>query len=278
MQSFLKKRESENFNLRFLNFSEIDSWSSLDNYTRIKSFILCNTFETSCSKWYKMYILIVEFLQKIRPLNHDFLLHLCPFKGRCAPFSEHRGAGYSLTDFGLYLRVPTSANEIIMSIKKILRIYGFDVKQAYLVIELNPDSVSPCCEDIVEREQSRLLNFLKKTYVGGDAYYEIAVAAINAMNDSIQQYSNTTYNNLYLLSESDYERYSNQAVELQLRNPKNTISRRELELTVLWLKYSKFYKGDYVYLTKKSRGLSFICDNEKRIVVNFNTTLYKEII
>ena len=45
MKSFLKKLESENFRLRFLNFSEIDSWSALDNYTRIKSFIVDGEFE-----------------------------------------------------------------------------------------------------------------------------------------------------------------------------------------------------------------------------------------
>ena len=60
MKSFLKKLESENFRLRFLNFSEIDSWSALDNYTRIKSFIVDGEFEIACSKWYRMYIEIVE--------------------------------------------------------------------------------------------------------------------------------------------------------------------------------------------------------------------------
>ena len=81
MKSFLKKLESENFRLRFLNFSEIDSWSALDNYTRIKSFIVDGEFEIACSKWYKMYIEIVESLQQIRPLSLDFLLNLSPFKG-----------------------------------------------------------------------------------------------------------------------------------------------------------------------------------------------------
>ena len=81
MSNFLKKLESENFRLRFLKFSEIDSWSALENYTRIKSFILNGQFEIACTKWYKMYLYIVELLQTVKPIDLERLLEIEPMTG-----------------------------------------------------------------------------------------------------------------------------------------------------------------------------------------------------
>ena len=271
MKSFLKKLESENFRLRFLNFSEIDSWSALDNYTRIKSFIVDGVFEIACSKWYKMYIEIVESLQKTRPLNQDFLLNLTPFRGRCTPFLDYRAAGYSETSFGLYLRVPTAANDVIPAIKKMLRIYGFDTRDAYLVIELNPDSASYYSDDIIEQEQNDLFAFLKNTFVKAEEYYSVAIKAISAMNEALQNYTATTYNNLYLLSELDYDRYSKEAIETQLRRLNNTFTKRELSMSVAWLNYSRFFEDDYICFKHKDYSGSFIKEEDKLIQVTFKT-------
>ena len=275
MKSFLKKLESENFRLRFLNFSEIDSWSALDNYTRIKSFIVDGEFESACSKWYKMYIEIVESLQQIRPLSLDFLLNLSPFKGRCTPFLDYHGAGYQQTNFGIYLRVPTAANEVIPSIKRMLRVYGFNPSDAYLVIELNPDSASYYSDDVIEQEQQDLLNFLRATYVRADDYYQAAINAISAMNDTLLNYTTTTYNNLYLLSELDYDRYSKEAIEKQLSRLNNAFTRRELELAVMWLNYSRFWENGYICIKHKEHSGSYIKDGEKMIPVTFKTHFLK---
>lgn len=275
MKSFLKKLESENFRLRFLNFSEIDSWSTLDNYTRIKSFIVDGVFEIACSKWYLMYIQIVESLQKIRPLNINHLLSLSPFKGRCTPFLNHRAAGYSETSFGLFLRVPTAANDVILAIKKMLRIYGFDTRDAYLVVELNPDSASYYSDDIIKQEQNDLFMFLKNTFVEAEDYYNIAINAIDAMNETLQNLTTTTYNNLYLLSEGDYDRYSKEAIEKQLRRLNNTFTERELNLAVAWLRYARFYENDYICVGHKDCSGSFIKDGDKSIQVMFETHFFK---
>ena len=276
MKSFLKKLESENFRLRFLNFSEIDSWSALDNYTRIKSFIVDGVFEIACSKWYKMYVEIVESLQKTKPLNQDFLLNLSPFRGRCTPFLDYRAAGYLETSFGLYLRVPTAANDIIPTIKKMLRIYGFDARDAYLVIELNPDSASYYSDDIVEQEQNDLFAFLKNTFVKAEDYYNVAIKAIEAMNETLQNYTTTTYNNLYLLSEQDYDRYSKEAIEKQLRRLNNTFTERELSMAVAWLSYARFFENDYICVKHKNYSGSFIKDGNKLIQVMFKTHFFEK--
>ncbi len=276
MKSFLKKLESENFRLRFLNFSEIVSWSTLDNYTRIKSFVVDGVFEIACSKWYKMYIEIVESLQKIRPLNINHLLSLSPFKGRCTPFLDYRAPGYSETSFGLFLRVPTASNDIIYAIKKTLRIYGFDTRHAYLVVELNPDSASYYSNDIIEQEQNDLLMFLKNTFVKAEDYYSVAIKAIEAMNETLQNYTTTTYNNLYLLSEDDYDRYSKEAIEKQLRRSNNTFTERELNLAVTWLSYARFYENDYICVEHKDCSGSFIKDGDKFIQVTFDTHFFEK--
>lgn len=271
MKSFLKKLESENFRLRYLNFSEIDSWSTLDNYTRIKSFIVDGFFEIACSKWYKMYVEIVKSLQKIRPLNSNHLLSLSSFKGRCTPFLDYRAPGYSETSFGLYLRVPTAANDVILAIKKMLRIYGFDTRDAYLIVELNPDSASYYSDDIIEQEQNDLFMFLKNTFVKAEDYYNVAINAIDAMNETLQNFTTTTYNNLYLLSEGDYDRYSKEAIEKQLRRSNNTFTERELDLAVSWLSYSRFFENDYICVSHKNYRGSFIKDKNKLIQITFKT-------
>lgn len=274
MKSFLKRLESENFRLRFLNFSEIDSWSALDNYTRIKSFIVNDVFEIACSKWYKMYIQIVESLQEIRPLTLNYLLQISPFNGRCTPFLDHRAAGYQETSFGIYLRVPTAANDIIFSIKKMLRVYGFSPRDSYLIMELNPEAVSYYSDDIIKQEREDLLAFLRATYVRADDYYQTVINAIGALNIAIQNSTNTTYNNLYLLSESDYNRYSKIAITRQLLLPNNKYSSRELELAVRWLYYSRFCEGDYLYIKPKNKGDSFIKSNGRIIQITFNSHFY----
>ena len=143
MSNFLKKLESENFRLRFLKFSEIDSWSALENYTRIKSFILDGQFEIACTKWYKMYLYIVELLQTVKPIDLERLLEIEPMTGRCRPFSDHLKGGYIKTDFGLYLRDPGAANKVVPAIKWMLKLYGFNPlyaktpKDACVIVALN---------------------------------------------------------------------------------------------------------------------------------------------
>lgn len=276
MKSFLKKLESENFRLRFLNFSEIDSWSALDNYTRIKSFIVDGVFEIACSKWYKMYIEIVESLQKTRPLNQDFLLHLSPFRGRCTPFLDYRAAGYLETSFGLYLRVPTAANDVIPAIKKMLRIYGFDLNNAYLIVELNPESVGYYSDDIIEQEQKDLFAFLKATFVKAENYYSNAIKLISVLNETLQNHTTTTYNNLYLLGREDYDKYSKEAITRQLYRFGNRYTERELCLAVEWLKYSLFYEGDYINMKNKEYSGVFINEGDKHIQVRFKTYFFEE--
>lgn len=276
MEDFLKKLESENFRLRFLNFSEINSWSALDNYTRIRSFILDGVFEISCSKWYKMFIRIVEYLQKVRPQNYEYLLGLTAFKGRCKPFLDHRAAGYIETGFGLYLRVPSSANEIIIAIKKILRDYSYKTSDAYLVVELTPESASYHSGDIIKQEQNDLYAFLKSTFVRADEYYEKAIKAIEAMNETLKEYTNTTYNNLYLLSDLDYDKYSKEAIEKQLGRLNNSFTRRELNLFVGWLYYSRFCEDDYLVKKYKKTSGVYIKNGGVIIEVTFETHFFSK--
>ena len=276
MKSFLKKLETDNFKLRFLNFSEIDCWSELDNYTRIKSFILNGAFEISCSKWYKMYIQIVDSLKKAMPLNLDHLLDLSPFIGRCVPFLDHESTGYTKTSFGLFLRVPTAANDVIWYVKSILKIYGFNLSDAYLVVELNPNSASYFSKEIVEQINNDLFKIIKATFVRSDDYYNIAINGIDALNEALQNKTVTVYNNLYLLSEEDYDKYSREAIETQIKRPNNTFSKSELNFAVTWLYYARFCEGDYLNLKHKKTQGSFIRNNEKLIPVTFRTHFYSK--
>ena len=271
MKTFLKNLESENFRLRFLKFSEIDSWSALENYTRIQSFILKGKFEVACSKWYKMYLTIVELLQTIRPLDKLRLINAYPMNGRCKPFEEYSKSGYIETDFGLYLRNPGAVNHIVPAIKYMLKLYGFNPEDAYLIVELTPDSAKDSSHNVIESQQKELYKYLKSIYVDADRYYNIAIKAIDAMNFTLRFYSTTTYNNLYLLSSSDYDKYASEAIERQLSRPHNSFTRSELSFAVVWLHDVRFLEGDYLNPQAKKQGTSYIVDQETKIKVTFNT-------
>ena len=276
MKKFLKKLETENFRMRFLNFSEIDCWDSLDNHTRIKSFILKGEFEIAVTKWYSLYIQLVRALQKINPLSREHLLSLTPFKGRCKPFNEHRGDGYIAFDDDLYLRLPTSANDVVYYVSKLLRRYGYDLSDAYLIVELNRESILEESEDIINEEKEGLLNFLRCTFVKGEEYFDMAINAIDEMNDCLSKYTNTSYNNLYLLGSSDYSKYAYQAIELQFNKGSNTFTKRQLQLAVDWLNMSRFFGGDFLnpIIKNKDRGLTYIDDDNNFIEVTFKTHFF----
>lgn len=271
MADFLKKLNSENFRLRYLKFSEIDSWRMLENHTRIKSFILKGHFEIACNKWYVMYISIVNTLQEIQPIDYGRLLSLNPVTGRCKPFMDHLKAGYLKTNYGLFIREAGSANKTIMMIKWILDLYGYDLDDAYLVVELTPDCVFYYSDEIIKEEKEELLHFLKETFVNSNSYYEMTIKAIDELNHALQYYTHTTYNNLYLLNENDFDRYANSAIERQLFRPGNTFTRRELTLSVAWIKQSRFYNNDYINPEHKTSGECFIEDGFHRIPVAFKT-------
>lgn len=276
MPKFLKKLESENFRLRYLKLSEIDSWNYLENYTRIKSFILDEEFEIAECKWYKMYVSIVELLQTVNPINSYILLKADPFTGRSRPFLDHFESGYSQTSFGLYLRQPVAASNIVYAIKKMVSLYGFDPENAYLVVELTPDAANDYSNDVIEDEKRELYEFLKRTFVDAEMFYDIAITAIDEMNNALKYYSKTTYNNLYLLGHLDYDKYSKEAIEKQLSREDNTFTRRELTLSVEWLWYSRFQSSNYYKPEYKISNNSYIVDGEKRIMVMFETYFFYE--
>ena len=271
MSNFLKKLESENFRLRFLKFSEIDSWSVLENYTRIKSFILNGQFEIASTKWYRMYLYIVELLQTVKPIDLGRLLAIEPMSGRCRPFLDHSQGGYLRTDFGLYLRDPGAANKVVPAIMWMLKLYGFNPEDAYLVVELTPDCANDYSDGIIEAEKQELYDYLKRVFVEADRFYDMAIRGIDELNHSLRYYSTTTYNNLYLLNASDFDRYANDAIERQLDRENNTFTRSELSKAVLWLSDVRFRQGDYLNPTHKTFGDDYIVDGDKRIKVTFNT-------
>ena len=277
MAEFLKKLQSENFRLRFLKFSEIDSLGGLENHTRIKSFILYDKFEISCTKWYLMYRSIVDCLQSLKPLPLEHLLDVSPFYGRCRPFLDLYSDGYSKTDFGLYVRNPGKANDTITYIRRLLMVYGFNLNDAYLVVELTPDAARYDSDDIIEEAKQNLYDFLKRTYVNAEEYYQVAVSAIYELNHSLQYFSTTTYNNLYLLNELDFRKYSTFACEKQLKRENNRFSDRELNLAISWLSLSRFYYGDYLNIKSISEGDNFIIDSNRVIKVTFATRYVKDV-
>lgn len=99
----------------------------------------------------------------------------------------------------------------------------------------------------------------------------MAIEAIQQLNHTLQYFTHTTYNNLYLLNESDFDKYANSAVERQLFRPGNTFTRRELTLSVSWLKQSRFYNDDYIYPQHKPSSECFIEDGFRNILVTFKT-------
>ena len=92
----------------------------------------------------------------------------------------------------------------------------------------------------------------------------------------LQNYTTTTYNNLYLLGKEDYDKYSKEAITRQLYRFGNTYAERELCLAVEWLKYSLFYEGDYVDIKNKEYSGAFIKDGDKHIQVKFKTYFFEE--
>lgn len=271
MAEFLKKLQTENFRLRFLKFSEIDSFDKLEKFTRIKSFILKGQFELSCKKWFLMYRSVVELLQEVRPLDLSFLLHVEPFYGRSKPYLDYDRDGYFHTDFGLYAREQGSVNNVIFHIKCLLRLYGFSLDDAYLVVELTPESASYYSEDVIKSIKNNLYDYLKRTYIHADEYYELAIRAIDELNHSLQHFSTTSYNNLYLLDGFDFNKYSTQAVDTQLDRETNTFTRQELIKAINWLRISRFYKGDYLNLELIDSDECLIVDEDTTIPVTFKT-------
>ena len=69
---------------------------------------------------------------------------------------------------------------------------------------------------------------------------------------------------------------SKEAIEWQLRNPKNSFSRRELTLAVNWLNYSRFFEDDYRNIKHKTHVGTSIKTNDKLIPVTFKTHFYSE--
>ena len=271
MENFLKKLETENFRMRYLKFSEINSLDSLKKFTRIKSFVLNGQFEISTTKWWFLYLCVVEKLQQIRNLDKNYLLNLSSFTGRCKPFSESYKDGYVRTDFGLYLRKPGSTNNIVFALMRMIGIFSFNLDDAYLIVELTPDEMSYYADEIVETEKKDLYLYLNNIYIHAKEYFDLSIKAIEELNHTLCYFSTTTYNNLYLLSSIDYWRYANEAIEKQLGRNTNSFTRSELTQVIIWLYNSRFLDGDYLNSKYKTSDDCYIRDGEKRIQVTFKS-------
>lgn len=271
MKKFLRKIKSENLGLRYLKFSEIDQCDCLDNHTRIHSLVVFNQFEVCCFKWSSMYINVFTALQKIKPFSKGFLIEMSPFIGRLNPFSDCMKDGYSKIEEDLYIRVPTSSNEIVLYIKCLLRIYGFNLNDCYLVIELNPNSIATNGKDIIEEEKNDLLKFLNRTYVKGNDYFSIAIEIINLLNSELSTNQSTSYNNLYLLSSYDYMKYSSIAINSAIAKRSTSFTQRQLELAVEWLRLSRFYNGDYFDISRNEYKAAYIEDGDRSIRIMYKT-------
>ena len=214
-----------------------------------------------------MYFNILEFLQKVSPISFERLLDLPSMTGRVKPFIDHSRGGYKETCFGLYARNPGSANNIIQAIKFMLKIYGFSLNDAYLVVELTPDAAKKYSGSIIENQKKQLYEYIKSEYVRADEIYDTAVRAIDAMNQAMYRY----YNNLYLLREQDFDKYTDAAFNAQIRNEKNIFSGQQLRGAIELLRHIRFYDGVLLDRTHKSIGESYIEDGGTIIHVDFET-------
>ena len=191
-----------------------------------------------------------------------------------------KGAVYFATD----LSKKITNNTVFLDFMKI-KSYKIGARESSGKINLNLDLSEDIqnknviiVEDIIDSGNTLkyLYDYLKRTYIHADEYYELAIKAIDELNHSLQYFSTTTYNNLYLLNNLDYSKYSMMAVETQLDRETNSFTRQELIHVVNWLCDSKFYEGDYLNLKLRNSNECLIIDGDKTIPVSFETHFMDE--
>ena len=275
METFLKKIHAENFRLKYLIFSEAGNHNSLENYTRVKTFILDGYCEIANHIWYKMLLDITNALQSIKPLELTFLLETSSGVGKPALFVDHDKGGYMKTSYGLYIKKYTDANTIVLVIKRLLTVYGFNLDDAYLVVEVAPKYERQDKANLIEIEKEKLKKFINKTFVDSDKYYEVATRVIDSLNKSLQYYSPTSYNNLYLLNSlEDYDRYVNNAIIHCNYYCNIDYTIRERDLAIEWLRHARFYGDDIFAYKPISLSSCVIEDGNKRIPITFENHLF----
>ena len=278
MERKLKKIKNENYRFYFLNFSEAESvW--LDNNTRIKSFILDGEFEIATNHWYELYVVIFNYLQRMRPLELDYILEAPSLvTTRVSLFLDYDGGNYIKTECGLYIKKFTNINKIIQVIRRLLRLYCVNLNDAYLVVEVPPKYEGRESESIIQHEKDKLRNYLCSEYVKGDVYYDKAVMAIEELNKLIQTISPTSYNNLYLLNSlEDYRNYSHKIINNYIYYSRGSkFTTIEFVIAVEWLECARFFGGDIFRTKPIAIGESFIEYEDKIIPVTMKTRLIKD--
>ncbi len=273
MEMKLRKIKNENFRFYYLNFSESNHvW--LDKNTRIVSFILDGQFEVSTKHWYKLYVGVFNYLQKMRPLELDYILEVpSEVTTRVELFLNHYRAGYYGTECGLYIKKFTSINKIIEVIRRLLKMYYVDAKDAYLVVEVPPKYEGDDGEEFIIKEKEKLKDFLYHEYCNGYEYYEKAIKVIDYLNVLLKGFLPTAYDNLYLLNSlKDYTVYSHKILNNYLFFLKDMeYTKKDYEIVVKWLECARFFAGDIFRIDPIEIGEMTIEYENKIIPVTLKT-------
>lgn len=242
---FLKKILNEEKRYNYFCFSEIDKGFYLENYTRVKSFILKNEFEIFCPTWYEIILKILNHLQEIYPLKISYILESESIFSRTPLFVDYPKSGYIQTNFGIYLRRITDTSMVVLAIRKILQLYSVNLSDAYMVVEVAPRYESKECIKYYEnKSQEQLLDFLNSTFSKPIEYFDLCIKVIDTLNSELENVINTSYNNLYLLNSlADYDLYSARAF-CSLLNNKDFKEERLFNHVIDWLRHARFYKGE----------------------------------
>lgn len=266
----LQKIKNGNFRMNYFKFSKIPY---LENFTRCKSFIIYDFCEIYHPVWYEMFLKISNTLQKAKPLDISYLLLVESNISKHMMFLDHYEQGYLETDFGLYVKNYGNTNQIVDAIERLLEIYGINKEDAYMVVEVAPKYKDDYSE-IIDEEKLKFCQFFKANYINPETHYEYCSEIIDNLNASLQYFSSTSYNNLYILNLGDFDKYATQAIKTQLDRTNNCYTLKELTLAVEWLRQARFYGND-LYNDKYIKGDGFfIEDGDRAISILFETHFY----
>lgn len=268
---YLKKMKNGNLRLQYFKFTEIPY---LENYSRCKSLIIKDFLEIYCTSWHEMFLKIANTLQELMPKDIPYLLVVNSDVRNKRLFLEEYKSGYVSTNYNLYIKDYSTANNVVWAISKLLRVYGFDLNECFFVVQTAPKYMDDK-EQIIKEEKIKFCQFMKANFIESNRLYNKCLEIIDELNFCLNRFSNTSYNNLYLLDIADFTKYSSWAVLRQLERPDNNFSKRELLKAVDWLDCARFYGLD-ILNDKYIPGDGFYIDENSQIISvklrNYNKT------
>ena len=255
---------------RYYEYNVAEALPILDN-TVPYSFKYKSIDIEGVSSWNKLTLKLLDALDKMNPKSEEYLLNIKYDWSKAVVFSRTKLTNYSPFK-NLYVDTNHSSTHCLMSIQCLLRAYGVDPKECFMLIRRYPCAEPEEAKRFFAAETKKEFAYALRLAGKNEISISNIINSFNSINKILEKVT-TTFNDFWLFDEyytflRHKELVMNKAEEMYYTRPKNI---RIIEKDLNYL--DEYYKYQDIY-SKLYRSDIEITEDFKQAIIEETTKLF----